>query len=956
MATDSPRKGNKSTRLIIRPQPISDKSVMESVVDFFQDFVSFNIFQTLTKAPVDKEKVLWVQFENFPFSELPKKYKQFYGTYVENSVPLILVVGYTNGVHVWLIMEGGEAQEVISLRQGPVRNLKFLPNPADATQNDIQGSKRPLIALTDACSSTGRHYCTVKFISMVTGEEVFAVEYDHPIVDIKCNNRVIAVALVGKISVLDARDFKQKFLIKGGGVLEEGSQTYTATFIHAAKSLKKGITVLGETLASSVVSSQPAANEPKKIPPTQPPGSQSESKAGVISIIDVMGVSGKEVLINDDWCGDGLVAHFIAHVNDPVTSVTFDPTGQLLLTTDSQGRFFHIFKILGHPFDSSLSTVYHLYILKRGETTGKIQSTCFTFDSRWVAVTTVHGTTHVFPISCYGGGPATKRTHMSPRVVSQSSRFQQSAGLDDTKEHLRRASGSSGVGGRDSPGILMGAAAAVAACNTPSASPAHKAQERQKQQQLQLLLNNFNNSRLAPYPQPITINPAVQIRQSYLFIDPGIVSMSTASNAASSSTTLSTSSTSACRKISPEPVNVACCFATSRVLNMGSPSVSRERLNELQLPPLDSLYITTSMGVLTEYMLTVKPKATTTDKIPDDSPIEVQAVPKLQWSLSRYLSMSEVGLPLSPSSPLLSCNPQREKQKSRPESLHPQQRQKQQQQQHQQQQLLQQQQQRTKLHSISGPILMPGQKKIIEDSCEEEWPSQVEMVTHAPPHRYLWMGPQFTFKPYVETCPPSSFADDDVGGDDGGVGADVFNVRHLSSLQKKSQRVKVSAAAAATTVATVTTTSSLQPSSSSSSLVLTSRARGNSESHPTSYKNYLETGSYPDQSGFNTRWFDTAFFGQLTNESREAEERIRASLEEAIQDEAVVGAPCSSVGGPTLAPPPLPTSYDNDDDGDDDDVAVVGVDDDVVAYDDVAYDDEDEYEYDYYRRNTKDSV
>jgi len=33
----------------------------------------------------------------------------------------------------------------------------------------------------------------------------------------------------------------------------------------------------------------------------------------------------------------------------------------------------------------------------------QVQSIYFTLDSRWVAVTTLRGTTHVFPITTYGG-------------------------------------------------------------------------------------------------------------------------------------------------------------------------------------------------------------------------------------------------------------------------------------------------------------------------------------------------------------------------------------------------------------------------------------------------------------------------------------------------------------------------------------------------------------------------
>ena len=33
----------------------------------------------------------------------------------------------------------------------------------------------------------------------------------------------------------------------------------------------------------------------------------------------------------------------------------------------------------------------------------QVQDVCFSNDSRWIAVSTLNGTTHIFPISSYGG-------------------------------------------------------------------------------------------------------------------------------------------------------------------------------------------------------------------------------------------------------------------------------------------------------------------------------------------------------------------------------------------------------------------------------------------------------------------------------------------------------------------------------------------------------------------------
>lgn len=83
---------------------------------------------------------------------------------------------------------------------------------------------------------------------------------------------------------------------------------------------------------------------------------------------------------------------------------------------------------------------------------------CFSQDSRWVAISTLRGTTHVFPVNPYGGAPCA-RTHMSPRVVNRMSRFQKSAGLEEIEQELNRAAalgGGAGGGGIGGGGCILG--------------------------------------------------------------------------------------------------------------------------------------------------------------------------------------------------------------------------------------------------------------------------------------------------------------------------------------------------------------------------------------------------------------------------------------------------------------------------------------------------------------------
>ena len=89
----------------------------------------------------------------------------------------------------------------------------------------------------------------------------------------------------------------------------------------------------------------------------------------------------------------------------------------------------------------------------------QVQDICFSGDSRWIAVSTLNGTTHVFPITPYGGkdtftlhqlrngevippsaGAITVRTHLPVRVVNQLSRFHTSAGIEVLPQHPSCAS------------------------------------------------------------------------------------------------------------------------------------------------------------------------------------------------------------------------------------------------------------------------------------------------------------------------------------------------------------------------------------------------------------------------------------------------------------------------------------------------------------------------------------
>ena len=98
------------------------------------------------------------------------------------------------------------------------------------------------------------------------------------------------------------------------------------------------------------------------------------------------------------------------------------------------------------------------------------------------------------------------------------------------------------------------------------------------------------------------------------------------------------------------------------------------------------------------------------EKICESSPIELQVTAFGQWTMTPPKDKSELQPPLAIENPLM--NP---------------------------------------LEHISRPV--PGfinrkdsSSAHHDTTSEEQWLSQVEIVTHIGPHRRLWMGPQFCFK------------------------------------------------------------------------------------------------------------------------------------------------------------------------------------------------------------------
>ncbi|MGH0166095.1 UNVERIFIED_CONTAM: hypothetical protein FKN15_056256 [Acipenser sinensis] len=498
---------------------------------------------------------------------------------------------------------------------------------------------------------TSPPYCCVDLYSLRTGEMVKSIQFKTPIYDLHCNKQILVVVLQEKIAAFDSCTFTKKFFVTScypcpgpnlnpialgsrwlayaenklirchqsrGGACGDNAQSYTATVISAAKTLKSGLTMVGKVV-TQLASTLPAGAADEEVTPHSS-ARRSPHAPGIVTIIDTQSVGEGQVLVSEDSDGEGLVAHFPAH-DKPISCMAFNESGMLLVTADTLGHDFHVFQVLTHPWSSSQSAVHHLYTLHRGETEAKVQDICFSPDCRWVVISTLRGTSHVFPINPYGGQPCV-RTHMSPRVVNRMSRFQKSAGLEEIEQEL-----TSKQGGRCSP--------VPGLSGSPSGSPLHAKLSSQDTN------NSMGNPRLSPLPSLTIVVPLAQIKQPMTL---GTI-------------TKRTGKAKPAPQISPSKSTggefcVAAIFASSRSWFITNPNMKREK-DQSRQPVVDSLYILSCYGNLVEHVLEPRP-INTAQKISDDTPLELVTCPRASWILGRRTPQwNELQPPFNTNHPLL---------------------------------------------------------------------------------------------------------------------------------------------------------------------------------------------------------------------------------------------------------------------------------------------------------------
>lgn len=215
MSADSPKRStNRCAPVTVPPQAVVDRSLIDSVTGFLNDV-------TLSNQPhIDpNDAILWARFEtNADISD--PTHGSDWDSETGIPPPLLLMLGYGTGVQLWAIPANGEAIEVLSWRHGSVRALRILPQPdihaAPIGHTDDYASKRPLMAICDASTTTGTslaQFCGVSFVSLRDGDQVKCIKFKNPVLDILANRSVVAISFLERIAVFDACTFEDRLTV-----------------------------------------------------------------------------------------------------------------------------------------------------------------------------------------------------------------------------------------------------------------------------------------------------------------------------------------------------------------------------------------------------------------------------------------------------------------------------------------------------------------------------------------------------------------------------------------------------------------------------------------------------------------------------------------------------------------------------------------------------------------------
>ncbi|KAL0362269.1 UNVERIFIED_CONTAM: Autophagy-related protein 18f [Sesamum calycinum] len=296
------------------------------------------------------------------------------------STRQILLLGFSYGFQVWDVEVADNVCNLVSRHDGPVSFLQLLPNPLVTKQSgDNFADSRPLLVICADGSFSGG--CG----PLAVGPRWMAYSGSQ-----------VAISNSGRVS-------PQHLTSSPTFPCPASNGSLVAHYAkESSRQLAAGIVTLGDMGYKKLS---------RYYSELLPEGNNGQSGTARVKVHDIVNGHSPDaenvgMVIVRDIVSKTVIAQFRAH-KSPILSLCFDPSGSLLVTASVQGHNINVFRIMpgnsGGSGAASGSSYVHLYRLQRGLTNAVIQDISFSCDSKWIMISSLRGTSHLFAISPSGG-------------------------------------------------------------------------------------------------------------------------------------------------------------------------------------------------------------------------------------------------------------------------------------------------------------------------------------------------------------------------------------------------------------------------------------------------------------------------------------------------------------------------------------------------------------------------
>ncbi|MCP9258518.1 Breast carcinoma amplified sequence 3 [Dirofilaria immitis] len=126
----------------------------------------------------------------------------------------VVVIGLVRGYQIWARMENGDCREILSERQGPLRTGLLLSTdcePSFGIHNDRFKGLRPLFALVDEnVQIPERQCCTVSFVSLLNAQFVHKINFADSVQTLAASTKIFVASFADHIVILDMMSLREQ--------------------------------------------------------------------------------------------------------------------------------------------------------------------------------------------------------------------------------------------------------------------------------------------------------------------------------------------------------------------------------------------------------------------------------------------------------------------------------------------------------------------------------------------------------------------------------------------------------------------------------------------------------------------------------------------------------------------------------------------------------------------------